>query len=45
MMRVWASCGFKFTSELKQGACLFQLVRKIYLYLQFYAFNPVQVTI
>lgn len=42
-----ASRVFKLTSELKQGSCLLQLLRKIYLYLQFDAFNPVraQVTV
>lgn len=45
VMCVWASCVFKLTSELKQGSCLLQLLRKIYLYLQFDAFKPVQVTV
>lgn len=42
-----ASRVFKLTSELKQGSCLLQLLRKIYLYLQFDAFNPAraQVTV
>lgn len=46
-MCVGASRVFKLTSELKQGSCLLELLRKIYLYLQFDAFNPVraQVTV
>lgn len=38
VMCVWASRVFKLTET---GYCLLQLLRKIYLYLQFYAFNPV----
>lgn len=42
-----ASCVFKLTLELKQGSCLLHLLRKIYLYLQYDAFNTVraQVTV
>lgn len=42
-----ASHVFELTSELKQGSCLLQLLRKIYLYLPFDAFNPLraQVTV
>lgn len=37
--------GFKSTSELMQGSSLLQVLRKIYLYLHFDAFNPAQVSL
>lgn len=43
--RVLAPGVFKLTSELKQGSCLLQVLRKIYLYLQFDVFKPVEVTV
>lgn len=41
MCGVGASCVCKLALVLKQGSCLLQLLRKIYLYLQFDAFNTV----